>query len=301
VSEIVPVVLFAYRRADLLTRTLECLRTNRVPLIYAFSDGPRDASVEADVRAVRDVLRRVDWTRIEITERPVNYGVGESELHGITWVLRRHPWMVSVEEDLDFARGAYDFVCAGLERYCDDARVMGVTAWNHPRVTPPGVTQPYFAARMSGLLWGTWRRAWEGLTDQDSVALLELCRTRGIDVTRVGGDLADAAPHEITHGMWDHRFSLHMLAKGGLFLFPARSMVNHTGYDPRATNSPNAQGWEVEVAPAPPLDGIAWPDVREEPLSADLWRRAVHVPGPGVLRRARARLGRLIRTVMRDG
>jgi len=206
-----------------------------------------------------------------------------------------------VEAVFFFSPGAYDFVCAGLARYRDDPRVMGVTAWNHPRVTPPGVMQPYFAARMSGLVWGTWRRAWEGLTDQDSVALLEQCRARGIDVNRVGEDLADAAPHEIAYGMWDHRFNLHMLARGGLFLFPARSMVNHTGYDPRATNSPNAQGWEAEIASAPPLDEIAWPDVREEPLSAALWWRALHAPRPGLLRRARARLGRLLKTVKRNG
>jgi hypothetical protein len=226
----------------------------------------------------------------------VNYGVGESELGGISRVLREHEAMISVEEDLEFVPGTYAFLCAALSRYRDEPRVMGVTAWNHPRVTPPRVRGPYFTGRMSGLMWGTWRRAWEGVTDQGSPELLAQGRARGIDVTRFGQDLADDAPHELAHGMWDHRFGLHMLLKGGLFLFPARSMTNHIGYDPRATNSPNAQGWEVTPEPAPDPTSVAWPaEIREEPGSAELWRAAQAAPQPSLGRRLRRQVRKAVR------
>ncbi|MFI5310986.1 MAG: hypothetical protein ACHQQ3_07115 [Gemmatimonadales bacterium] len=293
-SRLVPVVLFAYRRPDLLERTLTSLRANEVPLVYAYSDGARDASVAADVADVRQLLRRVDWTRIDVVEQPANVGVAGSELGGISRVLAEHEQVVAVEEDLEFGPGTYAFLCAALERYRDDQRVMGVTAYNHPRVTPADVvSQPYFSGRMSGLMWGTWRRAWSGVTDHTAAEFCDLCRVRGIDVTRYGDDLLASAADEQRYGMWDMRFNLHMLAQRGLFLWPARSMVAHTGYGPLATNSPNAAGWEDSPVPASPMEQVVWPDVREHPLSAELWRRAVNAPPrPSLFERARRRLAR---------
>lgn len=291
-SAAVPVVLFAYRRADLLARTLDSLRANGVPRVYAYSDGPRDAGVEADVAAVRALLRRVDWTEIAIVERPRNVGVAASELGGISEVLAGHEEVIAVEEDLEFGPGTYEFLVAALAHYRDDPRVMGVTAWNHPRVTPPDVTtEPYFCGRMSGLMWGTWRRAWTGVAAHTAAEFAARCAEAGIDVTRYGDDLRDSVVHEEAYGMWDLRFNLHMLAERGLFLWPARSMVAHTGYEPRATNSPNAAGWEDAPVPAPAVSRIRWPEVREHPGSAALWRRAVNAPPrPSLLARARRRM-----------
>ncbi|MBI3568270.1 MAG: FkbM family methyltransferase [Gemmatimonadetes bacterium] len=290
----IPVVLFAYRRADLLRRTLASLRANDVPMIYAFSDGARDASVAADVAAVRAELRTVDWTRITIVESPVNLGVSESEQRGITRVLAEHEMAVIVEEDLESVPGTYAFLCTALTRYRDVPQVMGVTAWTHPSVTPPGVTQPYFTGRMSGLMWGTWRRAWDGMLDATALERRDECLARGIDPSRFGRDLMDSPIHEQQLGTWDIRFNLHMLARGGLFLFPATSMVQHIGYDERATNSPHAAGWEPVSAPAPAPESIVWPsDVREQPGSAERWRLAIDGPPVPLVRRLarRTRLG----------
>jgi FkbM family methyltransferase len=298
-TRVVPVVLFAYRRPDLLARTLASLRANRVPLLYAFSDGARDLSVEADVAEVRRLLRAVDWTRVVLVEQPTNVGVGESELSGISRVLAEHEEMISCEDDLEFGPGTYDYLCAALARYRDEARVMGVTAWNHPRVTPPDVlSQPYFSGRMCGLLWGTWRRAWAGVRERTAAELSALCAERGIDITAYGGDLAGAVIHEFEYGMWDLRFNLHMLAERGLMLYPARSMVAHIGYDARATNSPRAGEWVDAPEAAPTVAAIQWPAVVEHPANAALWRLAVNPrPRPGRLVRAARRLGRTAGTV----
>lgn len=296
-SAIVPVVLFAYRRPDLLERTLASLRVNEVPLVYAYSDGPRSPSVAADVEEVRRILRRVDWTRLVLVEQPRNLGVADSEYGGISRVLTDHNEVIACEEDLEFGPDTYAFLCAALARYRDDARVMGVTAWNHPRVTPSDViSDPFFCGRMSGLMWGTWLRAWDGVTAQTAAQLLARCDAQGIDVARYGDDLRTAALHEKEYGMWDMRFNLHMLARRGLFMWPARSMVAHIGYDPRATNSPNVAGWDDAPSAAPRIETVRWPEVREHPGSAELWRRAVNAPPrPSVFARARRRLARLWR------
>src|SRR6266702_2481552 len=57
----IPVVLFAYARPDHLRQTLDCLRVNQVPQIYAFSDGPRTPDKAPAVAEVRQTLRSIDW------------------------------------------------------------------------------------------------------------------------------------------------------------------------------------------------------------------------------------------------
>jgi len=304
---VIPVVLFAYRRADLLRRSLASLRANGVPMIYAFSDGPRDASVAADVEAVRAELRAVDWTRIAVIESPVNLGVSEAEQRGITRVLAEHDTVVIVEEDLEFVPGTYAFLCEALARYRDEPRVFGVTAWTHSRVTPPGVTQPYFTERMCALVWGTWRRAWEGMLDATALERRDECLAKGIDPAKGGRDLVESVIHEQMRGFWDLRFNLHMLARGGLFLYPAHTMVQHIGYDPRATNTPNVQGWDLEPSAAPALERIAWPAVEEYPGSTELWRLSVDGPPPPAartalrsLKRRLARVADRLRTLARE-
>ena len=56
-TNLIPVVLFVYARPDHLRQTLDCLRENHVPLIYAFSDGPRTPD---KVPAVAQVRQKVN-------------------------------------------------------------------------------------------------------------------------------------------------------------------------------------------------------------------------------------------------
>jgi hypothetical protein len=296
VSDLIPVVVFAYRRPDLLERTLASVRANGVPRIYAFSDGARDAAAGHDVAAVRALLHAIDWAPVEVHESPVNQGVATAEIEGISHVLERHEAAVMIEEDLEFVPGTYDYLCAALHRYRESPRVMGVTAWAAPSITPADVTQPYFGPRMSGLMWGTWRRAWTGMRETTAAALLRECEALGIRPGRVGRDMVESVPHEEERGLWDLRFNLHMIRHRGLFLWPAESMARHIGYDERATNSPSGKGWEELVVSAPSPSSIVWPSVEEHPGSAELWRRVQLPPSRTLWSRIRGRIARAMGT-----
>ena len=105
-NRVVPVALFAFRRADLLARALAALRANAVPLVYAFADGARDSADVADVAAVRKMLRAVDWTEMRLVERPSNLGVDRSVVAGISEVLVAHDEIIVCEDDIEMAPGA---------------------------------------------------------------------------------------------------------------------------------------------------------------------------------------------------
>jgi len=266
----VPVALFTYARPHHLVRTLECLRANRVPRIYAFSDGPKTAEQRATVDEVRRLLRAVDWCEISIVARPENLGLGESIRAGVADVLSRHESVLVFEDDLICVDGTYAYLTAALAHYEHDTRVMSVTGWTHPRITPRDVTdQPFFDGRAECLVWGTWRHAWEGM-EQDALTLMQRCQQKGIDPYAYGADLVQMAQTERERNIWAVRFIYLHLLNGSLCLRPPHSLVEHIGFDADATNAVAANGWaNPPLRPCPPLP-TAWPDAVEHPQAQSL-------------------------------
>ena len=277
-SDIVPIALFAYDRVDLLARTLDSLRANAVPLIYAFSDGPRTEEAAERVDAVRRLLRCVDWTQVVLADRADNLGLGRSIVAGASRVFARHPRAIVCEDDLVVAPGAYRYLCAALEHYAGDERVMSVSGWTHPLVTPSGVGDaPYFSARVNTYFWGAYARAWDGMDEGTALDRLARCRERGDDPARYGRDLPDMAAGESAHNLWAVRWIAQHLARGGLSLCPPWTMVDHAGVDPRATNAVFLPIWDQRLDRAPPSVPGRWPEPFEHPQIAALWRRAVEL------------------------
>lgn len=271
--KVTPVVLFAYARPDHLRRCLDCLSVNHVPLIYAFSDGPRTPEKAAAVAQVRDLLRAIDWCEVVLCERETNLGLGRSILTGVTEVLGKHDAALVYEDDLVCVPGTYDYLCAALKHYRDDPKVMSVTGWTHPLVTPGDIAdQPYFDGRAECLVWGTWARAWRGM-DKDAKTLMLSCEAQGMDVFRYGADLPAMAKVELQSNIWAVRFLYWHILNRGLCLRPPWSMVEHIGVDAGATNAGGSL-WikNPPLKPAPPIPS-QWPASVENPACARLHQK----------------------------
>lgn len=296
--EPIPVVLFAYCRPTHLARALACLRENRVPLLYVFSDGPARERDEPVVAEVRELLRGIDWCETVITEREENLGLGRSILAGVTSVLNRHEAAIIVEDDLVFVAGTYTYICAALGQYRHEPKVMSVAGWNHPTVTPQDVSdQPYFDGRAECWLWATWARAWAGM-DVDAKTKLEMCKAAGIDVFRYGAGLPRMAEIELEENIWAVRFLYHQILHRGLCLRPPHSMVEHMGFDNLATNACDGENWRnPPLGPCPQIPEC-WPLPEEHPdcpaLWQESWKRQPHSGGqvPAI---SLARVGRFVR------
>lgn len=269
----IPVILFAYARPDHLRRTLECLHANQVPLIYAFSDGPRTPDKQAAVEQVREILCAIDWCELILTNRNENLGLGKSILTGVTETLTKHDAIIVFEDDLICVPGTYQYLSAALEHYQADTRVMSVTGWTHPRVTPNDLTdQPYFDGKAECWVWGTWRRAWQGM-ECDAMTLLGECRKRRIDIYRYGADLPTMAKFELEWNIWAVRFLYLHILRQGLCFRPPHSLVEHVGYGEGATNhNKQEKGDFPPLRPCPSIPST-WPEPLENPECARLWQR----------------------------
>lgn len=271
--EVIPVALFVYNRPDLLQRTLAGLRQNSAPVVYAFSDGPRTPAHAAGVEAVRAMLRQVDWCELSLVTRDANWGLGRSILEGVSQVVRSHSALIVLEDDLVCAPGTYAYLCAALEHYQDELKVMSVTAWTHPRVTPAEVgQQPYFDGRAECWVWGTWARAWHGIEAQSARSLLQQCQARGLDIYHYGADLPAMAYNERRRNLWAVRWLYWHMTRGGLCLRPPRSLVEEIGSDARATNA--VEPFWYDPTPRREIEiPSAWPAPMEHPGCASLWQQ----------------------------
>lgn len=265
-SKPIPIILFAYARPDPLRRTLECLKENHVPLIYAYSDGPRTPNKAPAVEEVREILRKIDWCDVVLCERENNLGLGRSILTGVTDVLKKHDTVIVFEDDLICVPGTYDYLCAALEHYRNDTRVMSVTGWTHPLVTPKSITsQPYFDGRAECWVWGTWARAWEGMIENEALPLMKRCGEQGIDIYRYGVDLPEMARVELKQNIWAVRFLYWHMLNRGLCLRPPWGMVENIGFGADATNT-QSTSWlkNPPLKPCPPTPE-QWPKPFEDP------------------------------------
>ena len=117
------------------------------------------------------MLRAINWCEVVLCERESNLGLGRSILTGVTEVLGKYETVIIFEDDLICVPGTYEYLCAALDQYKDDDRVMSVTGWTHPLVTPSDVIDlPYFDGRAECWVWGTWARAWHGMEIKTKVS-----------------------------------------------------------------------------------------------------------------------------------
>ena len=274
-NETIPVVLLAYARPVHLARVLACLRENAVPLLYAFADGAKGPADAAAVAEVRAMLRAVDWCEVRLTERAENFGLGKNVLTGVSEVAARHEAFVVWEDDLIAVPGTYAWMCSALRHYATDERVMSVSAWTHPRVTPADVGEgPYFDARAECWVWGAWARSWRGMPEQTAVMKMAAAVRRGMAPDAYGADLPEMARVEAKKNIWAVRWLYHHFQHGGLSVRPPWSMVEHIGFGAGATNATAEGGWaNAPLRRVPPVP-IMWPDAREHPECRARWQTA---------------------------
>src|SRR5437660_3297137 len=273
----IPVVLFVYRRPDILRQVLACLREDQVPLLYVFSDGARDASVVTEVQAVRDLIHAIDWCECIVEERSTNLGLGVSVKRGVSAVLQQYGSVIVFEDDLICVPGTYHYLTAALHQYEHDHRVMSVTAWTHPCIVPmQTATLPYFDGKAECWAWGTWGRAWVGMNDP-AMLIMQECISLGIDPEKYGTDLPKMAEDAERKNLWAVGWFYHHLRRQGLCLRPPWSMVDQICWEASrsTTSTPEMMGWSnPQLGSCPPLP-TEWPEPIEQPFCASLWRKAI--------------------------
>jgi len=223
---------------------------------------------------------------MRIIARPENLGLGRNVLLGVSEVAKIHDAFVVWEDDLVCVSGTYAWLCAALGAYRDSDRVMSVTGWTHPRVTPADVgTHPWFDGRAECWVWGAWARSWRGMEEETALVKLAAAARGGIASDAYGRDLPVMAAAESRQNTWAVRWLYHHLQHRGLCVRPPWSMVEHIGFDVTATNAGSATAWANPPLRAAPMPPAVWPEPVEHPRARARWRAAYAGGWRGLWRR----------------
>lgn len=255
----VPVALFAYARPAYLHKVLESLKRNHVPLVHAYSDGPRNADQESRVAEVRQILRQIDWCDLTLVERERNYGLGPSIRDGVSRILSEHDRVIVVEDDIVLRPGAYDYVVAALKQFENNSRIMTISMWNHPSIVPDQSQHGFFSRRFVCWGWGTYEWAWKKY-DRTPLDLYHLCEEKNIRVLDWGKDIKWQAEHAAERNLWYVGYALTHFLWDKVSYFPEESLTINIGRGPGGENMSGGTPDDISKMDIPVSIPNTWPE-----------------------------------------
>jgi hypothetical protein len=211
-----------------------------------------------------------------------NKGLSRSVIDGVNTVLAQHGRTIVLEDDLDLAPEFLTYMNAALDRYAGDDAVYQIAG--HAFDAPELVNRPMaaFMPFISTWGWGTWQRAWgkmdEAATGWEALKVDEVLRYR----FNLGGayDYATMLERQMQgkRDSWGIRWYWSVFRRGGLVLYPPRTLVRNAGFDGSGSHGRGlfrrygARGDEFRSGPielpAPKLDTVAFAAVRRA-----IWRQ----------------------------
>lgn len=268
-----PIAIFVYRRPVHTLRLLESLLANPGAVdatIVVFSDAPRREEDRAAVEETRRVVRAAPFRAMTLVEREENLGLARSIIDGVTRLCREHGRVIVLEDDLVLSPTFLAYMNEALERYAEVPNVYGVSGFMYG-AKPRRDVDAAFLPIIHSWGWATWERAWRAF-DPDATGFealradAALRRRFDLDGTYYYFDMLQAQ-REGRNDSWAIRWYLSVFLRGGLTLFPVRSLVENRGFGDGGEHCvgeapPHARAvaapFEVRRFPEPRLDALTY-------------------------------------------
>jgi hypothetical protein len=245
--ELAPIVLFVYNRPDCTLKTLEHLKKNILAdqsLLFIYSDGAKVDAKEEEInkiQKVREIIRKEKWCReVHIIESPVNHGLADSIINGVTEIINKYGKIIVLEDDLLSSIHFLKYMNTGLNFYEYHPLVFQIVGYLTP-IKTEFRNNCFFLPMVSSLGWGTWARAW-GYFKKTPTDYTRLKTDKGL---RKAFDLNNSYPYSdmLIHQMetntdsWAIRWWWSVFKQNGISLFPDRTLISHIGFDEDATHT----------------------------------------------------------------
>ena len=237
-----PILLFAYNRPDHVQRCIASLQANTLSAdsdLFIFSDAARTTADTDNVKAVREMTRRVTGFRsVTITERQENWGLARSIIDGVTTLVKRYGRVIVVEDDLVVAPYFLQFMNDALETYKDEERIGHIQACDFTK--NPSLPDMFLIKWTGSWGWATWERAWRFFEPDGRKLLHELEErklTRQFDFNgKYGFTRMLRRQIEGKNNSWAIRWNASLFLRDMLSLNVGRSLVANEGFDGSGTN-----------------------------------------------------------------
>jgi hypothetical protein len=247
-SALAPVVLFVFKRIESTKRLIDSVLQNTEAAdteLFIFSDGPKNESDAEIVAKVREYIYSIKgFKSVNITCSPVNKGLANSIINGVTAVLDTYSKVIVLEDDLFVSGNFLQFMNQELEYYDNNDQVMSIAGYTLPIISRPG-DDVYFTKRACSEGWATWVDKWREV-DWEVRDFDSFTRSKSAQTTfnKMGSDLTQLLNKQMKQKVdsWAIRWCYHQFKKELYTVYPTISKVRIFGMDNVGTH--NSQKWD---------------------------------------------------------
>lgn len=254
-DSLAPISLFVYNRFNETQKTVEALCSNFLASeseLYVFSDGPKNESDIEKVNAIRDYLLSVQgFKSVEIIESPINKGLANSIIEGVTMMLKKYNKVIVLEDDLISSPDFLNFMNESLAYYCDNTRIFNVSGFSLNLPSLETYSKDYYLGyRASSWGWGTWKNRWDCIdwkvTDFNH---LKWNPIKFIQFMRGGSDMPLMLWKQMNGKIdsWAIRWCYHQFKNDLLTVFPSKTKIKSIGIGADATHTKKTKRFCVNM------------------------------------------------------
>lgn len=275
-----PIALFVYNRPEHTRKVLSSIQLNKEAKesdLYVFIDGPRNTEDKRKIKEVRNIIENNHSCRsIKIVQGHENRGCPAQMIDGITEVCNLHGRAIIIEDDDYISPFFLEYVNRGLDIYEHEDLAMSICGYMYPvgRLS----MQSAFMRGCGNWGWGTWKRAWDHFQPDGKKLLDEIIRRKlAYEFNYKGTDyklrmLKRQIKGEIQS--FAIRWYASCFLRGGLTLYPGKSLVQNIGFDNSGTNTYRSTKYDTELSMQPVLEFPEKVEENEEMISATVkWLR----------------------------
>jgi hypothetical protein len=290
-----PIALFVYKRLQLTKLTVEALLNNPEAAdsdLIVFSDAAKTDTDSKPVSEVRDYLKTITgFKSVTINESPVNKGLANSIMGGVTEVVNKYGKIIVVEDDLVVSPYFLKYMNSALDIYENEPDVVSIHGYVYP--VDGILPETFFIKGADCWGWGTWKRGWSIFNPDSAFLYNELIkRNLGNEFDLDGNARYMRMLRNQINGKidsWAIRWHASAFLAGKYTLYPGRSLVKNIGMGKDATHTKSANEFLVDMS-ASPVNLV--PQKVEENLSARaLFSKFYKDSRPGLLNRVLIKIG----------
>lgn len=253
-----PIVLFVYNRPDHTKRVVDALLRNKLSsesILYIFADGPKVNATKEHINKIlelRSYLHTIKgFKEVVIEESDVNKGLSNSEIYGVSKVVKKHGKVIVLEDDLETSSQFLKYMNESLDLYENDEKVVCISGFSFIKNAPIKETS-YFIVGCECCGWGTWKRGWDTFPLDTKPLYKEILRNKRLEKHfnydysyDFNGMLKQQIDGKIDS--WAIRWRASVFVKELLCLHPTKSLIHNIGFDSEGTHTYNPQDEEATI------------------------------------------------------
>ncbi len=234
-----PIVLFVYNRPWHTQQTIEALQKNELAdqsELFIYSDGEKTPN-DSKVAEVREYIKTISgFKKITIIESPINKGLADSVIDGVTSIINRFGKIIVLEDDLITSPYFLKFLNDGLVIYENESNIYSINGYMF-NIKTDRIDNIISPLACSSWGWGTWINKWKRFQKTPKF-VNEIYNSIYLNKWFNFADY-DFSVMLKNPNSWAVKWYYSLKIINGLGVFPTKSLVQNIGFDDSGINCSN--------------------------------------------------------------